>query len=104
MTNKINKLAKLIDYYDFYKLLLTKKQQQLFEFYYFEDFSLTEIATVLDINRNSVYDILKRAEKNLLFFEEKLKLSEKNRQLLNLISQIKEQKLQTDFFDLLKKY
>lgn len=103
-TKKINKLSKLTEYFDLYKSLLTEKQNQLFELYYFKDYSLTEIASFHNVSRTSVYDILKTAEKNLLHLESKLKLSEKNQELAKLITKITDQKLQNQFFDLLKKY
>lgn len=62
--------------YDFYGGFLTKKQQQLFELYYFNDFSLGEIADHYSVSRQAVYDIIKRAENILLECEEKLALQE----------------------------
>ncbi|CRX37023.1 / / putative helix-turn-helix protein, YlxM/p13 family protein / 505123:505437 Reverse [Candidatus Hepatoplasma crinochetorum] len=101
---KINKLSKLTKYFDLYKLLLTEKQQQLFELYYFKDYSLTEIASFHNVSRTSVYDILKTAERNLVDLENKLKLNEINEELIKLIDKIEDKKLRDDFFNLLKKY
>lgn len=104
MNKKINKLTKLTEYYDFYQSLLTDLQQEIFELYYFEDFSLSEIANNRKVTRTTVHDVLKTTEKNLLQFEDKLKLSQQNKKLLKLILKIKDQDLQEDFFNLLKKY
>ena len=38
--------------YPYYQALLTPKQCLIFENYYFEDYSLTEIATNLNVSRN----------------------------------------------------
>lgn len=62
--------------YDFYSGFLTEKQQEIFELYYFNDFSLGEIADYYEISRQAVYDIIKRAENLLLECEEKLALRE----------------------------
>ncbi|AHK22580.1 sigma factor-like helix-turn-helix DNA-binding protein [Candidatus Hepatoplasma crinochetorum] len=104
MNKKINKLSKLTEYYDLYKLLLTNLQQEIFELYYFEDFSLSEIANNRKVARSTIHDILKSVEKNLIQFEDKLKLNYQNKKLLKLILKIKDQDLQDDFFNLLKKY
>ena len=40
--------------YDLYKKLLTDKQQEYFEEYYFNNLSLSEISNDFDISRNAV--------------------------------------------------
>ena len=49
---KINKL------YDLYKELLTDKQKEYFEAFYFENMSLHEIAENYNVSRNAVYSQL----------------------------------------------
>ena len=51
--------------YGFYQNLLTEKQKLIFEDYYYEDFSLSEIAENHEISRNAVFDTLKKVEKAL---------------------------------------
>ena len=63
--------------FDFYGELLTEKQKTIFELFHLNDFSLTEIGNELNISRQAVRDQLKRTEKILLDYEEKLKLVEK---------------------------
>ena len=58
--------------YDCYKKLLTKKQQDYFENYYFENLSLSEIAENDNITRQAVRDIIKKGERKLFEYEEKL--------------------------------
>lgn len=60
--------------YDFYKELLTKKQITVYELYYLDDLSLGEIAEIVNISRQGVHDALKRCEKQLYKYEEKLQL------------------------------
>ena len=59
---------------DFYGDLLTERQQEVIRFYYEQDLSLGEIAEHLNITRQAVHDILKRAERALEHYEEKLRL------------------------------
>lgn len=60
--------------YDFYGELLTDKQRSVMESYYLQDFSLHEVAEEHDITRQAVQDMLKRTEKLLKQYEEKLGL------------------------------
>lgn len=67
-TNRMNAL------FEFYATLLTDKQMNYIELYYVEDYSLAEIAEEFDISRQAVYDNIKRTEKVLEGYEEKLHL------------------------------
>ncbi|MEE3333295.1 MAG: YlxM family DNA-binding protein [Ruminococcus sp.] len=60
--------------YDFYGQLLTEQQAQAVSLYYNDDLSLAEIADEMGITRQGVRDSIKRAEKSLLMYEEKLGL------------------------------
>ena len=62
--------------YDFYGELLTEKQKLVYEMYYQNDLSLSEIGQELSISRQAVRDQLKRAEKILQNYEKKLQLEE----------------------------
>ena len=64
--------------YDVYKALLTNKQCEYMELYYHEDLSLSEIADEVGVSRNAVHDNIRRTEKLLLGYEEKLKIHEKD--------------------------
>lgn len=63
--------------YDFYGELLTEKQKLVYEMYYQNDLSLTEIGEELCISRQAVRDLLKRTEKILQKYEKKLQLVER---------------------------
>ncbi len=57
---------------EIYGKLLTKKQLEFMEDYYNNDLSLSEIAENNNITRQAVRDILKKGEKKLFEYEEKL--------------------------------
>ena len=63
--------------YDYYGNLLRDNQANIIEMYYNLDYSLSEIAEEMNISRQGVHDALKRAEKNLTAYEEKIKLHDK---------------------------
>ena len=62
---------------DFYGELLTKRQQQIYESVVLEDYSLSEVAEELNISRQGVHDMIRRCDKALEEYEEKLHLVEK---------------------------
>ena len=78
------KREEIIELYDTYGLLLTDKQKAYFESYYFDDLSITEIASNLGVSRNAVFDQLKRVSQILLDYEEKLKLVRKTDEIKKL--------------------
>ncbi len=57
---------------ELYGKLLTKKQSEIIDDYYNRDLSLSEIAENNNITRQAVRDILKKGEKKLFDYEEKL--------------------------------
>lgn len=73
----IEKILEVSLLYDFYGQMLTEKQRQIIELYYNEDLSLGEISKAMNISRQGVHDMLKRSEKVLHNYEEKLRLVEK---------------------------
>lgn len=60
-----------------YGKLLTEYQLEIMELYYFEDLSLKEIADNKNVSRNAIFTLIKRVEKILLDYEDKLKLNNK---------------------------
>ena len=57
---------------DLYGKLLTKKQFEILNDYYNNDLSLSEIAENDNITRQAVRDIIKKGERKLFEYEEKL--------------------------------
>ena len=74
--------------YDFYGELLTPHQKKIYEDAVVNDLSLSEIANEQGISRQGVHDIIKRCDKALAEYEEKLHLVEKFARIKHMISQI----------------
>ena len=64
---------------DFYGELLKPSCRQMAELYYNDDLSLAEVAAETGITRQGVRDRIKRGEKQLFEFEQKLGLTERYR-------------------------
>lgn len=75
-----------IDLYDLYGELLTEKQQNYFEDYYFSNLSLSEIAENMDVSRNAIHNQIKDAEEKLGYYEQHLHLYERNSKIKQLVS------------------
>ena len=80
----------IIILYDFYGELLTDKQREYFESYYFNNLSLSEISCNLGISRNAIHKSIKLIENKLYFYEDKLKLYNKSIVLKDLTKNLDE--------------
>ena len=63
--------------YDFYGELLTEHQKAIYEDVVNNDMSYSEIARMNQISRQGVYDMIKRCDKILEEYEDKLQLVDK---------------------------
>lgn len=63
--------------YDFYGELLTEHQKKIYEDAVYNDMSLSEIAEEAGISRQGVHDLIKRCDRILQEYEEKLHLLER---------------------------
>ena len=75
----------LNELYDYYGALLTEKQQAYFEAYYFDNYSLAEIAQNNNVSRNAVHNQLKIVEEKLEFFERSLSLHSKKYKIIDML-------------------
>lgn len=75
----------LIDLYDYYSDLLTDKQKEYFEYYYFENQSLSEISENIKVSRNAIHNSLKETVNKLELYESKLELYKKAQKIKEVI-------------------
>lgn len=79
--------------YDIYGNLLTEKQRAYFEEYYFNNLSLSELASIYNISRNAIHRQLKETIKRLENYESILKLAKKNKILEDIINNVSDEEL-----------
>ena len=74
--------------YDFYGELLTEHQRRIYADVVFNDMSLSEIAEEQGISRQGVHDLIRRCDKTLLSYENRLHLIEKFEKVKRTVEQI----------------
>ena len=73
----VEKTIQISMLYDFYGELLTPRQKEVLQYYYEENYSLSETAEELGVSRQAVHDTIHKAEKALRSYEQKLGLVER---------------------------
>ena len=90
---------------DFYSPLLTEKQNEIMQWYYNDDLSLSEIAELNKTSRQAIHDLIKRCYKQLLSYESKLNLLQKSlkreKEIINFLEHLKN-KYSIDNEDIIK--
>ena len=84
--------------FDFYGDLLTKHQQKIYSAAVFEDLSLGELSEEEGVSRQGIHDLIKRCDRQLQDYEDKLKLIEKYRAISHIIAETKD-RLDTEDMD-----
>lgn len=87
--------------YDLYGKLLTDKQREYFEDYYFNNLSFSELAENYNVSRNAVFKQLKITKEKLLEFDNALKLYEKKKKLVDIIDCIQDKYIKKKLEDLI---
>ena len=99
----LQKTTRMNFLYDFYYALLTEKQQEYMALYYRDDYSLVEIAELSNVSRQAVYDNIRRTEQSLEMYEEKLKLYEKFKERMLLLTELKQTLIDDKAIELVNK-
>jgi len=91
MLSQVIEMEKIVEQgllYDFYGELLTEHQKAVYEDVVFNDLSLSEIAKEQGISRQGVHDLIKRCDRILSGYEEKLGLVEKFLKTKKMVEEI----------------
>lgn len=79
-----------IDLYDYYSELLTDKQRNYFEAYYFDNLTLSEMSENYNVSRSAVSKQLISVVEKLDYYENKLQLCQKGKKIKKIIENIDE--------------
>lgn len=93
----------LIDLYDLYGTLFTEKQKKYFEDYYFDNLSLKEIGENYNVSRNAVFKSIKEVEEKLNYYENNLKIYNKNKKIKEIVTKIDNKKIKEELEELLRR-
>ena len=75
----------ILTLYEIYKSLLNDREREYFENYYFEDYSLQEIADNFKVSKSYVGKFLNGIEEKLNNYEESLSLNSRNNKIRDLV-------------------
>ncbi len=92
----------LINIYEIYKVLLTPKQQEYFEYYYYEDYSLSEISNNLNVSKAIIGKTISNVTDKLKNYETLLKINELNEKLKQISKTTKDENTKKDLETIIK--
>ncbi len=87
---KMDKIYEQTMLFDFYGELLTEHQRRIYEDVVYNDMSLGEIAEEQGISRQGVHDLVKRCDRILQGYENKLHLVERFARAKKTVSRIEQ--------------
>lgn len=73
---------------DVYGKMLTDKQRDIMTMYFNDDLSLSEISEMTCTSRQAAYDIIKRCQKLLMNYEDKLKVKSSYDELKDILKSV----------------
>ena len=87
--------------YEIYKELLSEREKNYFEYYFYEDYSLNEIAEINKVSKAYSSKYLNKIINKLIKYENLLKINDRNNKITNLLEEIKDDKLKNKIEELL---
>ncbi len=91
----------IVTLYLIYKEFLNEKERNYFEYYYFEDYSLGEIADLYEVSRSYASKYLNQITSKLIKFEEILKINDRNNKIKELLTSVKDDEVRSKIEELL---
>ena len=79
--------VELTKLFDAYEKLLTNREREIFKYYYYEDYSLSEIAENLNVSRTAIHNIIKKCENKLQHYEQNLNIIKNTEILTSLLEE-----------------
>ncbi len=99
---QIDEKIRLNKLYDIYGCLLTDKQKAYYTYYYFDDYSLSEIAKIMGVSRNAVHEQIKNVTEILEYNEQQLSILAKKEKRLTILKKAGPERKKAELLDLLQ--
>ena len=91
----------IIVLYEIYKDLLNDKERNYFEYYFYEDYSLNEIADLYEVSKSYASKYLNKINNKLINYEKSLKIKNKKDKIVDCLKEIKNDELKNKILELL---
>ena len=78
----------IIALYEIYKELLNEKERNYFEYYYFEDYSMQEIADLYKVSKAYASKYLNKINDKIINYEKILKINDRNSKIIDLLKNV----------------
>lgn len=91
----------IIKLYEIYKNILTDRKRSYFEYYYYEDYSLNEIADLFKVSKSYASKYLNKIEKELLKYESLMHIEERKCMIMDCLDEIDNKELKNKIEELL---
>ena len=89
--------------YEIYKELLNEKERNYFEYYYFEDYSMQEIADLYKVSKAYASKYLNKINDKIINYEKILKINDRNSKIIDLLKNVNDSELKSKIIELLQK-
>ena len=87
--------------YLIYKELLNEKERNYFEYYYFEDYSMQEIADLYKVSKAYASKYLNKINDKIISYEKILKINDRNSKIIDLLKNVNDSELKSKIIELL---
>ena len=87
--------------YEIYKELLNEKERKYFEYYYFEDYSMQEIADLYKVSKAYASKYLNKINDKIINYEKILKINDRNSKIIDLLKNVNDSELKSKIIELL---
>lgn len=91
----------IIALYEIYKELLNEKERNYFEYYYFEDYSMQEIADLYKVSKAYASKYLNKINDKIISYEKILKINDRNSKIIDLVKNVNDSELKSKIIELL---
>ena len=81
--------------YEIYKELLNEKERNYFEYYYFEDYSMQEIADLYKVSKAYASKYLNQIIDKIVNYEKILKINDRNSKIIEILKNFKDEDIKS---------